>query len=267
MTGPPPQPCPEWDLRLHSFVDSELDALHALDCERHLSACAGCAAEVRALRVLRRRIDHEAVRWSAPPALRARILSAVAGETLGAVPTAPLPGWPVRLLERALRAARHWAATPALAVLATGIFLLLMPSQGAHDLRDDLVASHVHSLLANHLTDVATSDRHTVKPWFAGKVDFSPPVMDLADRGFPLIGGRLDYIGGRVVAALIYRRSGHVINLFVWPQSAPPELDSEQDGYNLISWGQSGLTFWAISDLNPGELREFRDEFRDQAPK
>ena len=134
------------------------------------------------------------------------------------------------------------------------------------DLSSRLVSSHVRSLLASHLTDIETSDQHTVKPWFAGRIDFSPPVVDLADRGFALVGGRLDYIKNRVVAALIYKRREHVINLFLWPSGAGQQAASAREGYNVLGWQQAGLTFWAVSDLNAAELKEFRDDLTDRAP-
>ncbi|MFO1210891.1 MAG: zf-HC2 domain-containing protein [Amaricoccus sp.] len=263
MTGESPRPCPEWRLRLNGFVDGELDAAHALQIERHVAGCDGCAAEVRSLRSLRTAVGADGVRWRAPQALRARVQAAIAAETLAA----PAPGrdWQARL-RAALGFLGRWSFLPSAAAVAAALFLVLSPHGGAN-LEGELVASHVRSLLADHLTDVASSDHHTVKPWFAGKVDFSPPVVDLADRGFPLIGGRVDYVGGRVVAVLIYRRNGHLINLFVWPETSPSHAAVEREGYSMLNWWQAGLTFWAVSDLNPVELAEFRDDFAAAAPQ
>jgi anti-sigma factor RsiW len=156
------------------------------------------------------------------------------------------------------------AASVMLLVAATSALILsrlLVAQTGVDMLTRELVASHVRSqMLASHRLDVASSDSHTVKPWFQGKLDFAPPAKDLTDRGYPLVGGRLDYLGERPVAAIVYRRRDHVINLFVWPSTpadtASPEQAARQ-GFHLVHWTSAGLTFWAVSDLNEPELRQF----------
>jgi anti-sigma factor RsiW len=132
----------------------------------------------------------------------------------------------------------------------------------------ELISSHVHSLMATHLTDVLSSDGHTVKPWFKGQLDFSPPVKNLSKEGFALVGGRLDYVGDRPVAAIVYQRRKHVINLFVWPstsESAVSTTTQTRQGYHMINWTEGGLTFWAVSDLNEEELGEFVRLVQNQA--
>ena len=193
-----PEPCPEWRLRLHGLVDGELDAAHAIEIERHLASCAGCAAELRTLEALRRTLRRDDVRWPVPEGLRERVI-AIADGAAGATPR-PVVRWGA--LQAAFDYLRAWSLVPSAAMLAAALFLVFSPGQD-RSLQDELVASHVRSLLADHLTDVATSNRHTVKPWFAGRVDYSPPVVDLAAQGFPLVGGRVDYVGGRVVAVLV----------------------------------------------------------------
>ena len=154
---------------------------------------------------------------------------------------------------------------PSLAALAASLFLVIAPTHDRSSIGDEIVASHVRSLLVNHLTDVTTSNQHTVKPWFNGKIDFSPPVTDLAPEGFPLVGGRVDYIDGRVVAALVYRRQAHVINLFVWPASSSGGATmTSRDGFNMENWNEGGLTFWAVSDVSAGDVKKFRETFSEQ---
>ena len=258
-------PGSDWEVLLHGYADGELDAANALRCEHHLAECPDCAADLDALRDLKRRLSQESVRWPAPERLRARVVAAIDRQSA-----------PARS-PRALEAGRHWRAildwlgryglVPSLAVLVASVILVVTKPAPGPSLQDELVAGHVRSLLADHLTDVATSDQHTVKPWFNGRIDFSPPVADLAARGYPLVGGRVDYIAGRVVAGLVYRRNGHLINVFVWPSKDPSRSVSERDGYNLMGFGEAGLRFWVVSDLNTVELEEFRQDFAEAIPK
>ncbi len=257
MTSPAPEPCADWSLMLHGFVDGELDAVHSMQLERHVVACADCARELERLQALKQLVGQTGVRWRTPDHVRAQVLAAVAREAQSqqrqSAPAAAgfsLLGW-----------IRQWLFVPSLAALAASLLLVMGPLQNNSSLQEEIVAGHVRSLLANHLTDVATSDQHTVKPWFNGKIDFSPPVVDLAPQGFPLVGGRVDYIGGRVVAALIYRRNGHLINIFIWPASAVATTTSSRDGYNMTSWSRDGLMFSAVSDVSADDLARLRDVF------
>jgi anti-sigma factor RsiW len=145
-------------------------------------------------------------------------------------------------------------------VISTAIVLFSGWHAGSGGLEAELVGNHVRALMASHLTDVASTDQHTVKPWFQGKLNYSPPVRDLAQDGFPLVGGRLDYVSGRPVAALVYRRRGHMINLFVWPDAGTRSPDAAaRQGYNLVRWNSGGMAFSAISDLDINELRAFAE--------
>jgi anti-sigma factor RsiW len=236
---------------LHAYVDGELDLAHTLEVERHLEGCPACARACAGLRELRTGLRARLPRFAPPAGLEARIRTAA------------------RQRERLRRFARApWrlaALASAAAVLAAALAVALafLRSAPARDrLVQEVIDSHVRSQLAGrHLLDVEAADGHVVKPWFQGKLDFAPPVLELGEEGFPLEGGRLDYVNGRPVAALVYRRRGHVINLLIWPgapgeKDTPPRSEARQ-GYHLSSWRRQGMTWWAVSDLNPEELAGF----------
>jgi anti-sigma factor RsiW len=242
--------CHETQRLLHGYVDGELDLPAALGLEEHLRECAACAQALAALRDVRAALHGAALYYPPPPSLRGRIQAAVRRD--GDAGRAPRP-FPWRGLALAASLAfvtlAGWDAVRALA-----------PRPAEDRLTDELVASNVRShQVDNHRVDVESSDQHTVKPWFEGKLDFPPPVPDLEGEGFHLVGGRLDYVNNRAVAALVYQRRKHHINLFVWPAPdarSPPALSARR-GYHLVHWAQGGMTFWAVSDLNESELQEF----------
>jgi anti-sigma factor RsiW len=256
---------PEWPQALQCFFDGELDAIHSLQIEAHLANCPVCASEIDRLKTLKQTVAQRNVAWRAPEHVRAQIIDALAQEAgrkqqvlLRTTPRHSRATGVTGLIGR-------WLFVPSFAALAASLFLVLGPLQTRSSLEDELVASHIRSTLVNHLTDVQTSDQHTVKPWFNGKIDFAPPVTDLAAQGFPLLGGRVDYVGGRVVAALVYRRHGHVINLFIWPASSPLGHMTARDGYTLESWSSNGLNFVAVSDTDAEDMHRFRLAFLTQA--
>jgi anti-sigma factor RsiW len=197
-------------------------------------------------------IKRKAPRYAAPEALRERIRQTIAA------------GEPPRPARFRVRLPLFFSGLAASAALAAALTLVVVLPRAGDPLLDEVVASHVRSLQVDHLTDVVSSDQHTVKPWFNGKLDFSPPVQDFADHGYSLVGGRVDYLGSSTVAALVYRHGPHPVNVFVWPQSGG-EVDAherEERGYNVMSWRHAGMAFWVVSDLNAGELREFAQLLR-----
>ncbi len=238
---------------LTAHVDGELRGREALDVARHVESCAGCAAVAARIAALRRAVGTGATRFRAPEALARRVRASVP-------PSPPRETAPAVAFWRRLAFAGAFATAIA---AAWGVGLMLTRPSASDALVDEIVASHVRSLLPGHAVDVASSDRHTVKPWFSGKVDYSPPVTDLAADGFPLVGGRLDYVGGRTVTALVYRRRLHTINLYVLPAGAGAAdsgatLESRQ-GCHVLRWTQGGMAYWAVSDVEPAELARFRE--------
>jgi anti-sigma factor RsiW len=223
---------------IDGYVDGELDLAHGMELERHLDECEHCAAARDARLALRQSIRASGLDYRLPP----RLAHEVRAATLGT------------------RRPRMVIGT--LAAMAAVLAIALFPRilQPSHDQRllTELASAHVRSLLADHLTDVASTDQHTVKPWFSGRIDYAPPVRDFAAQGFELIGGRLDYLDGRTTASLVYRCQKHVINVFIWPDDgAPiePHLDVH-DGFNIVRWRKGGMSGAAVSDLNPAELTE-----------
>jgi anti-sigma factor RsiW len=241
--------CAEMHPLLHAYVDNELDLMPSLEVDRHLKSCARCAAEKRSLESLRSNLRHSDLAFRAPDALRALIRKSIRNE----------------VDEKPSRNSRPWV-WQLLALGSIGfaaVTLLLQPVVSDHDrLADEAVSSHVRSLMAGHLMDVASTDQHTVKPWFNGKIDFAPDVKDFATQGFPLLGGRLDYLDGQTVVALIYGHNKHTINVFVWPaKKASDSTTEERRGYSVINRDLHGLHYCIVSDLNGKDLGEFSKLF------
>jgi anti-sigma factor RsiW len=260
--------CQEIETLKDAYADRELDLVRATEIERHLSDCPACSKAYENIRALSSTLKSADLYFNAPPQLKQSIRNLVAADArkrTGVEVRSENPPHDVgsysfwSFVKNVLRFSLPIAGTAAVALLLT--IMLIRP--GADErLAQEVTASHLRSLMANHLTDVASSDQHTVKPWFAGKVDFAPPVKDLSAQGFPLLGGRLDYLADRTVVALVYQRNQHKINLFIWPATRDANTTEKlavRRGCNLVHWNQSGMTFWAVSELNPGELRRFAE--------
>jgi anti-sigma factor RsiW len=233
---------------LEAYLDGELDLVRSLEMERHLSECELCSAALRRQRALRSALGDGSLYYEAPKGLEDRVRRELRKASKDSKSDA-LGGWRWRAVA---------ASLPVIAALAWALVAIPRAPSDDERVNQEVVSAHVRSLMAAHLTDVASSDRHTVKPWFNGKLDFSPEVKDLAADGYPLVGGRLDYIGGRGVAALVYERGKHPINVFIWPEPEARGGDGESSirGYNVIRWRRSAMRYWAVSDLNLPELRE-----------
>ena len=234
--------CERVERDLDGYLDRELDAATAMDVRGHISECADCWRRVAEREALGRLV-RAAPYYSAPDRLRARVLA----QTTRA---------------RSVRRLLTWAAAAVLVVSVGGGGMSLWRSAVTHGdaIAAEVVDSHMRSLMANHLFDVESTDQHTVKPWFLGKLDFSPPVADLTSIGFPLVGGRLDYVRGRPAAALVYQRQRHTINVFVSP--ALNDMFSQASvqnlrGFHVRHWVHDRMSFWAVSDLNEAELTRF----------
>jgi anti-sigma factor RsiW len=240
--------CAESQPLLTAYHDRELDPASSARIAGHVATCAGCAATLERAAAVRSALVAGAPPHVLPAHLRQRVRAAV-GDAARRRPV-----WSVR--------ARRWAAVPLAAMLAAALAWsttrdLTRPGAPGHVV-DELVAGHVRALMADHLVDVASTDQHTVRPWFNGKIDFAPPVADFTADGFPLVGGRVDYLDGRAAAALVYRRRQHLVNVFVWPTDEPDATPTRHaaQSYHLLHWRRSGLCYWAVSDLNVTEMEQ-----------
>ena len=239
---------------LHAYLDGELDAMRAAEFERHLENCRECTATLGAAESLRSSLQRAQLYETAPAELRKKIrselkISAASGGR------SPVAAW-------------RWLAAAAAILLVTGVAWFAMPTfrsdNPASVTSAEVIDAHIRSLQAGHLTDVASTDQHTVKPWFDGKLDFIPPVRDFMDEGFPLIGGRLDVLGERNVAALVYGRRKHFINVFVWPTKeadTPIHPPGSRQGYQWVHWRHQGMEFCAVSDVSAQDLHELAQLF------
>jgi len=234
---------------LHAYLDDELDLVRSMDLEDHLAQCGDCAHEVASYRALREAVSAADLRYEVPAEFRSRLMAELKEvdrpQAVTVIRHRRAPWW-------------SWATVAACMLIAASAFVLDLRHRAPDTLASEVVADHVRSLMATHITDIVTSDQHTVKPWFNGKLDFSPQVRDLSADGFDLVGGRLDYVDGHNAAAVVYQRRKHMINVFSWIASGSDEEPrvTAQQGYNVIAWKTGGMEYSAVSDLNRQELSE-----------
>jgi len=244
-----------------SYIDHELDLVRQLEIEQHLKECSSCTHAYTERRSLQVAIKAAPLYFETPIKLEQdvrRALRRAAGATSekdSAAPTTKLgwnwTGWFTGVMSAA-----------AVVVVMIGVGPRLLGPSPDDRLSQEVTSSHVRSLITNHLIDIVTSNQHVVKPWFNGRIDFTPTVRDFSDQGFPLAGGRLDYLAGRTVAVLVYHRALHPINLFIWPAQSGEELKEKtlsRQGYHLIRWSHGGMAYWVISDVNEKELKDFAE--------
>ena len=235
---------------MHALIDGELDAGNAREVEAHIASCQACATRLHEFHDLRKAMVPASLRYAAPVSLRARIEGKLPAPQAAASRRSVIKGF------------AFGASLSALA--ASGVLVMVMRSDDERRVLGEVVSAHLRSLQAEHLIDVQSSDQHTVKPWFNGKLDVAPPVIDLTALGFTLIGGRLDYVDAKPVAAIVYRRRVHVINLFCAPSPGATRRAAKMEslqGFNVRRWTENGLNLWAVSDISADELMDFGDKF------
>ena len=262
--------CENNRLLLSAYFDGELDLVRSLEIEEHAKSCPDCAAELERQRSLRTALRSGGLYQAAPNSLRERVAAAVGAKSSESISPAQGSATKAAIIHVP---ARRWTAFEWIGIAAGIAIVLFLGIKSISDrqsarrgdlLAEEMVASHLRSLQPGHLYDVESTDQHTVKPWFDGKLDFSPPVRDLAAQGYPLAGGRLDYVGSRAVAALVYQRRKHIINVFVWPEgpddtplAQAAQKQETHDGYNLIEWRQGDMRLCAVSDVGVDDLKQF----------
>jgi mycothiol system anti-sigma-R factor len=273
--------CEEATKLMDGYLDGELDPITSQTIEQHLRECRKCEQAYEAHTALAHAISRGAPYHKAPAELRQRVQSSLrdavgvrASRSAARENHASLTSRWAKRRPVLPEIPWNWLALAAAiilaAIIASSFLPRLRPPTSDQFLATQLIASHVRSLMADHLTDVASSDQHTVKPWLDTKLDFAPPVVDLSSEGFPLIGGRLDYLDNRPVAALVYGRRKHFINLFVWPAAsdeakAPKTITRE--GYQLLHWADSDFNYWAVSDVNVNDIQLFKQQFETRTPR
>jgi len=248
--------CEDYELLQHALLDQELDPAGERELSRHEEGCSACAAKIRELMVLKQTIKIQASRHILPRDLEGQIARIVKNA-------------PSSRSER-YQHLKWGGAGGAFALVVCLSFLFLMRPSEEYLLEQQLITSHIRSLQEGHLVDVLSTDQHTVKPWFSGRLDLSPPVIDLSANGFTLVGGRLDYIAHHTAAVIVYRSNAHVINLFVWPSDRPQidfKLPLSRQGYSIRRWQDQDLEFWSVSDVNSAKLSEFETLYRASIPK
>ena len=253
--------CQESVRLLSGYFDSELDLVHTIEIEDHLRTCAACTSVLEADRALRATIARSRLHFSAPPAVVRNVRTAIANS-----------------FPQEKSASRSWIWNWSFAAIAAALIFCavltwkLLPASAPNNsitVADEAIADHIRALMPGHLSDVESTDQHTVKPWFDGKLDFAPPVENFSAQGFPLIGGRLDYLDHHPAAALVYQRRKHFISVFLLPATGEPdraESQTAERGYNVISWTRGAMNYWLVSDLNPAELEELAKLLRGEQP-
>ena len=240
---------------IDSFADGELDIVNHVSVETHLEGCLSCDHEYRNTMALKNTLSDREFYYHAPAELRTKVIASLEKKRDRSFFD--------RVLSWRLMPVLTFAAVLVIAFLSA--IVIFRPASSSQELvANEVVSAHIRSLMLDHATDVISTDQHTVKPWFEGKLDFSPPVTDFAQQGFTLVGGRLDYVGGRAAAALVYQRRQHIINIFIYPsQESPAAGVSSRQGFNVVRWTKNGMTFWAVSDLNATELQSFAEMMQD----